>query len=421
MKILHTADWHIGKLLEGRSRLEEQRILLRQLAQMAEAEEADVVCVAGDIFDNGHPSAAAEALFYETIKELSKNGERLVVIIGGNHDQPSRLEAVNPLVREHGILIFGSPTSQLPSGTYGTFQIQSLDPGVFSFTKNQERAVFACVPYFSERTLNEVLYQEETDDAKRAGQYSQKAEELFKKRAAWFSPDSINVLMSHVFTLGSAGDESEQGMMLGNSYLLPANVFPPSAQYIALGHIHRPQKVPGSGGQIRYSGSPLPYRLMETAVAKQCLLAELHPGKKPVVKELFFDNPKPIEKWVCDDYAQALEKCRENQERSCYVYLYIRTDSYIREEQLKELKSYKEDLLEIVPLFSSREEEDTYQDFRQMSFEELFIRYYTEKKGTAPQQEVLETLAGILEKEKEYETDTIEDKGSEQLSGASGD
>ena len=109
MKILHTADWHIGKLLEGKSRLEEQRIVLRQLVRMAQKNHADVVCVAGDIYDNGHPSAAAESLFYETIKELSQDGNRLVVIIAGNHDQPSRLEAVTPLVKEHGIILYGTP------------------------------------------------------------------------------------------------------------------------------------------------------------------------------------------------------------------------------------------------------------------------------------------------------------------------
>ena len=121
MKILHTADWHLGKLLEGRSRLEEQKIVMEQLVAMAEEGQADMVCVAGDIFDNGHPSAGTEALLYQTLKDLSNGGERLVVLIAGNHDQPSRLEAVIPLVREHGILIYGTPRSKIESGQYGKF------------------------------------------------------------------------------------------------------------------------------------------------------------------------------------------------------------------------------------------------------------------------------------------------------------
>ena len=94
MRLLHTADWHLGKLLEGKSRLEEQRHVLGQFVSFAKEAQADVVCIAGDIFDNGHPSAAAESLFYDTLKKLSNHGTRLVLVIAGNYDQPSRLEAI---------------------------------------------------------------------------------------------------------------------------------------------------------------------------------------------------------------------------------------------------------------------------------------------------------------------------------------
>ncbi len=409
MKILHTADWHLGKLLEGRSRLEEQKIVMKQLVTIAEEQQADMVCVAGDIFDNGHPSAGAEALLYQTLKDLSNGGERLVVLIAGNHDQPSRLEAVIPLVREHGILIYGSPCAKIESGQYGSFQIESLDEGVFSFKKNGEQAIVACVPYASERTLNEVLYREQEEDQDRAVTYAQKMKELFAKRARWFSKDTINILMAHVFTLGCIKDGSEQSLSLGNSYLLPMETFPEEADYVALGHVHRPQKAVGSQGRIRYSGSPLPYRLQETTVAKECLLVTLHPGRKPETEDLYFDNPKPIEKWVCKDYPEALEMCMENQDRSCYVYLHIHTDSFIREEQIKELKKYKEDILEVVPVFPARDGEEEKENFLEKSFEELFTEYYTERKGVEPETELLETLADILDKEREYETDLDKD------------
>lgn len=409
MKILHTADWHIGKLLEGRSRIKEQEMVLKQFVDMAGNYQADVVLIAGDVFDSGRPSAAAESLLYRTLKDLSCNGQRLVVLIAGNHDQPSRLEAIVPLVREHGIIVYGTPRTKIESGKYGAFEIESLDEGVFSVTMKGERAVFACVPYPSEKTLNEILYQEEADDEKRAADYAQKAGALFQRKSRWFAEDSINVLMTHVFTMGCIKDGSEQGMMLGNSYLLPMEVFPQAAQYVALGHVHRPQKAAGSNGRIRYSGSPLPYRLQEAAVAKECCLVELHPGCEAAVQDLYFDNPKPIEKWVCRDYKEALEKCRENQNRPCYVYLQIYTDTFIREEQLKELRQYKEDILEVLPLFPSEAAQSNPGEFMEKSFEELFISYYTEKKGIEPEKEVVEMLLAILEKEKENETDLDED------------
>ena len=217
--------------------------------------------------------------------------------------------------------------------------------------------------------------------------------------------------MSHVFTLGCKKDGSEQGLMLGNSYLLPPEVFPEKAQYVALGHVHRPQKVVGSHGRIRYSGSPLPYRLQETVIAKQCSLVTLHPHEEAVVQEIYFDNPKPIEKWVCKSYEEALKKCEENQNRSCYVYLQIYTDTYIREEQLKELKSYKEDILEVISVFPEMKQKDAGTVFTEKTFEELFLDYYQEKKGVLPEAEVLETLWEILKKEDENETDFHENEG----------
>lgn len=409
MRLLHTGDWHLGKLLEGKSRLEEQRHVLGQFVSFAEETKAEVICIAGDIFDNGHPSAAAESLFYETLKKLSNHGTRLVLVIAGNHDQPSRLEAIAPLVQEHGILIYGTPKTKLPSGKYGTFMVQSLDEGVFSVTIHGEKVVFVCVPYPSEKSLNEILYKEEDEERKRAADYSQKVKALFQQKAAWYEEDTVNVLMSHVFTLGCVKDGSEQGMILGNSYLLPLEVFPKEAQYVALGHVHRPQKAVGSQGKIRYSGSPLPYRLQETVIAKQCFFVELHPGEEPRVQEYYFDNPKPIEKWVCRDYEEALKRCQEHQNRPCYVYLQIHTDTYIREEQLKELKKYKEDILEVIPLFSSWETEETRETFFEKSFEELFSGYYTEKKGVEPEREVVELLLGLLEKEGEDASDLDED------------
>lgn len=230
----------------------------------------------------------------------------------------------------------------------------------------------------------------------------------FSKKAAWYREDTVNILVSHVFTLGCVKDGSEQGMMLGNSYLLPPEVFPKTAQYVALGHVHRPQKAVGSKGRIRYSGSPLPYRLQETVVAKQCCLAEVHPKTEAVITEYFFDNPKPIEKWVCSSYEEALEKCRLNQDRPCYVYLQIHTETFIREEQLKELKKYKEDILEVIPVFPSQQEKEQVGMFSEKSFEQLFFDYYTEKKGTEPQTETLEMLREIMEKENENETDPDE-------------
>src|SRR5690554_6441145 len=111
MKILHTSDGHLGKRLGDMSRLEEQKAVMQEICDVADREEADVVIVAGDLFDTFNPTAEAVDLFYKTLKQLANNGSRLVIAIAGNHDSPDRIEAPDPLARACGIIFAGYPNS----------------------------------------------------------------------------------------------------------------------------------------------------------------------------------------------------------------------------------------------------------------------------------------------------------------------
>ena len=114
MKLLHTSDWHLGKRLENLSRLDEQKDVLKEICELAEAEQVDAVIVSGDLFDTYNPSAEAVDLFYKTLKRLANNGKRAVIAIAGNHDSPDRIEAPDPLARECGILFAGYPNAFIP-------------------------------------------------------------------------------------------------------------------------------------------------------------------------------------------------------------------------------------------------------------------------------------------------------------------
>src|SRR3712207_2374218 len=111
MKILHTSDWHLGKYLENASRLEEQEKFLEDFKIVLDEENIDLVIIAGDIYDNINPPAKAERLFYKTLKDITKNGQRMVLIISGNHDNPERLVAANPLAYEEGVIMLATPKS----------------------------------------------------------------------------------------------------------------------------------------------------------------------------------------------------------------------------------------------------------------------------------------------------------------------
>jgi len=114
MKILHTADWHLGKKLNDFSRMDEQRQVLEEIVAIADKEAVDVVLVAGDLFDTFNPPNEAIELLYKTVHRLAKNGERAVIAIAGNHDSADRIEAPDPLARECGIIFTGYPDTKIP-------------------------------------------------------------------------------------------------------------------------------------------------------------------------------------------------------------------------------------------------------------------------------------------------------------------
>ena len=130
MKLIHTADWHLGKNIEGHSRLEEQRLFLKDFINICEEEQADIIIIAGDIYDNYNPSAMAEQLFYDTLKQLSRNGDCMTVGIAGNHDNPERLVASGPLARDHGIVMAGTPNSVSHPVCMARMRLQKALPAI---------------------------------------------------------------------------------------------------------------------------------------------------------------------------------------------------------------------------------------------------------------------------------------------------
>ena len=141
MKILHTSDWHLGKNLEGASRIEEQEQFIEDFIHIVDKNCIDLVIISGDIYDNSNPPARAEQLFYKALKKISDNGKRMVLIIAGNHDNPERLSAVTPLTYEQGVIILGKPKSYAEIGPCGEYSIIDSGEGYLEFEMNGEKAV----------------------------------------------------------------------------------------------------------------------------------------------------------------------------------------------------------------------------------------------------------------------------------------
>jgi len=404
MRILHTSDWHLGKNLEGHSRMDEQESFLNDFIDIVESNNVDLIIIAGDVYDSANPPARAEKMFYDTLKKLSSNGERITLVIAGNHDNPDRLVAAGPLARDHGIIMVGTPKSVVPLGDYGAHKIIASGEGFIEVLIRNEKAIILTVPYPSEKRLNEVLYGEMDDDEERLKSYGDKIKVLFETLNEKFREDTVNILTSHLFAMGSEEAGSERNIQLGGSFIIDGSCFPKKAQYIALGHIHKPQIVPGTGKKARYSGSPLHYSKKEINFKKKCFIVDVKAGEECNTREVEFKVYKPIEVWKCESIEEAIEKCEENRDKNSWIYLEISTDRYIREDEIKLMKSIKKDILEIVPKIVGETDENIDIDsFSEKSFEEIFKEFYLKERKVDVQPEVVNLLLSIMNEEDDHE------------------
>lgn len=407
MRILHTADWHLGKSLEKRSRIDEQKKFLDDFIEIAKENDIDLVIIAGDIYDSSNPPAIAEKMFYDTLKKISDNGKRLILIIAGNHDNPERLVASAPLAREHGIIMIGTLKTIIDTGNYGRHKIINSGEGFIEVEINGEKAVILTVPYLSEKRLNEVLYKDMDSDEERIKSYSDRVFSLFDSLKDNYREDTINLLVSHLYAMGSEEGGSERSIQLGGSYIVNCECFPKEAQYIALGHVHKPQLVPGTNKKARYSGSPIHYNKKEVSYNKKCFVVDVKANEEANVKEVYFKVYKPIEIWKCKNFDDALLKCEENKDRECWVYLEIKVDRYMREDEIKKLKELKKDILEITPIIENiHRDDESAISLSEKSFEELFIDFYKKERMGEPDKEIIDLFLNLVYEEENGENET---------------
>lgn len=242
MKILHTSDWHLGKRLPPFSREDEQRQVLKEIAEIARLKAVDVTLIAGDVFDTSVPPASAEEMFYTAALELARTS--LVVAVAGNHDDGERLKAPDALAKAGGILLAGG----FDCSGLGRADVEAKKGGII-YRKNGERLNLGLLPYITESRRGDAP----------AVDFSAYVKDIIDEISnEVFSSDGCNVFMSHLFLLGGCKGTEERE--LGAAKLLPPSVLP-EADYIALGHIHKPMRVKDNAF---YSGSVLNYSFDET-------------------------------------------------------------------------------------------------------------------------------------------------------------
>lgn len=269
MNILHTSDWHLGRTLYGRKRYDEFAAFLDWLLKTINQRVVDVLLVAGDVFDTSAPSHRAQELYYRFLCRVAASSCRHVVVVAGNHDSPSFLNAPKELLKALNVHVVGSSTAS-PEDEVLVLRNEQDDPEL----------IVCAVPYLRDRDIRVAEAGESVEDKERkiiegirthyatvAALAEQKREEL--------GADIPIVGTGHLFTAGgqTVDGDGVRELYVGSLAQVTAGIFPAIFDYLALGHLHVPQKVGGSE-TMRYSGSPLPMGFGEAKQQKSVCQVE---------------------------------------------------------------------------------------------------------------------------------------------------
>lgn len=389
MKILHTADWHLGAKTEGRSRLNEQRKILAQIEKMADEESVSVVIISGDIFDQAVPTSEAEDLFYETLDNLTKKKNRVVIAIAGNHDDHKRLLAGVHFAKKHNAIIVGNLNPKVEKIETDKMLVESLAPGSIDISvktaRGIQRVVVACLPYPSEYRMDEEV----------------KAEDYASKVAAWarlvckgFRKDSVNILATHIMLVGSNRYASEDGdvVRVGDINAVSKSDLP-KADYYALGHIHSCQNMKGN---YCYSGAPLMLDFKQKTAGVCLIETSKDAVRKVEYKELTCAN-KMVEIEI--HKKNKLDEIFEKFTSEDIVNVTFIQDEPLNSDFIKTLKANYPCVAQVKLRRENISKDDVnyVSNRKNLDMDSLFTNFYKARKFMEPNKDVLKLFKELME------------------------
>lgn len=401
MKILHTADWHLGKRLENFSRLEEQKLVMYELVEIADAEEVDLILVAGDLFDNFNPSTEAVELFYKTLKQLSKNGKRPVIAIAGNHDSPDRIDAPNPLAKECGIILIGHPNAEILPFVLEHFQVTKSDKGFIELKLNHFDYPIRILhtAYANEIRLKEYLGEDNKELA-----LNQILKENWQNIAKNYCDENgVNVLLTHLFMMKKGmpkpeEPEGEKPIMIGNADLIYSEIIPEQIQYSALGHLHDYQNIGTVEKPIVYSSSSLCYSFSEAGQTKSVTIIEAVPNQNVTIKNITLTQGKSLFRKTFDEVEKALDWLNENPET--LVELTLESNTFLKAEDRKLLFQTHHGIIHLIPKLKNDIVDSTQTDKSinlNQDIQDLFKDYFKSRnQNQEPNDELMNIFKEII-------------------------
>ncbi len=328
MKFLHTSDWHIGKQIRGRSRDDEHRAVLNEIATIADDHEVDAVLVGGDVYETKAPNPESEKIAYETLMRMAK--DRPVVVIAGNHDNAKRFTAVTPLLEIANVTVLSQPS--LPDeGGVVTLESES----------RSEAAKIALLPFVSHTVMKNLSILDGNRRSRSELDYATGMANLIELLCADMQSDTVNLCMAHAMTPVVRLGGGERSAHTGLDYCISCDSLPAALQYVALGHVHRAQEVKGNV-PVHYCGSPLQMDFGETTDVKGVNIVEASPGKPAEVSFIPLQSGKKLVQVTC-----RLDDLEESTKGLDDVYLLVTLNEKPRHGLADEVRERVEGVLDV--------------------------------------------------------------------------
>lgn len=407
MRILHTADWHLGKKLDFFSRIEEQKEVLDEICQIADREEVDLVVVSGDLYDTFNPPVEATELLYRTLKRLSKNGKRPVIAIAGNHDSPDRIDSPDSLARELGIFFFGQPNLKInPITVEGSFDVIRVDEG---FLEIKLPKYYYPIRILSTAFANEIRLKQYLGDTDKATQLQELLKMRWQETANQYCDNyGVNLLTTHLYMLKRGAEmleepEGEKPLRLGFADLVYSDSIPSQVQYTALGHLHKFHEIGQGTAPVIYPGSPLAYSFSESGQKKQVIIVDLEPNKIAQYRTVHLEKGRPLVRMRFNDIDEAVKWLHDNP--NALVELTLESDNFLSSSDLKRVHEAHNGIIHVIPVVSKKQELQSGRSSVNLDqdMKDLFKDYFKSKYGQEPNEELMtlfnEVAANTLEKE----------------------
>lgn len=379
MRFLHTADWHVGKKLGRIDRFDEFAAVLDEIVDIASDQKVDAVIVAGDLFDRTTPSYELILHVVDVLHRLGADG-RHVIAMPGNHDSAPLFDLLSRVMSPNVHLV---PRIVRPEDG-GVFEIPSVD--------GSESASIGVLPFLLEAQVVDFM----ADSAEWFKGYATRIRLLCKNLVEGFEAGKPGILVGHFFIDGAELGGGERQIHIGQQYAATNQSIPPAASYVALGHIHKPQAIPGTLVPARYSGSPLMLDFSERGDTKEVVIVDAAPGRPAKITSVPLSSGRKLLRIQGD--IESL-KLRATAGEFADAYLDVRVDTggpvFGIAEQVRE---FLPDAVMVHSVYERASEDGKPSEHApDLSLTDRYSDYFAAAHGVAATEELLSTLRELEE------------------------